>query len=94
MCLIKKIFAHQLKPTIIVIWDAYIKLVAFHYFMKGFQDLLECVNENKCVIFFDISAFRWQSGIYTNVYNHLDCFTNYSMLLLCNYEVFNFICIS
>ena len=52
MCLIKKIFAHLLKPTIIVIWAAYIKLVAYHHFIKGFLVSLECLNENKCAIFF------------------------------------------
>ena len=51
-CLIKKIFAQKLKPTIIVIWAAYIKLVAYHHFIKGFQDCLECFNEIKCAIYF------------------------------------------
>ena len=46
-CLIKKIFAHQLKPTIIVIGAAYIKLLAYHYFIKEFQVSLKCLNENK-----------------------------------------------
>ena len=51
-CLIKKIFVQKLKPTIIVIRAAYIKLVAYNHFIKGFRDCLECFNENKCVIFF------------------------------------------
>jgi len=29
-----------------------IKLVAYHYFIKGIQDSLECDNENKCAIHF------------------------------------------
>ena len=29
--------------------DAYIKLVAYHHFIEGFQD---CLNENNCAIFF------------------------------------------
>ena len=44
--------AQKLKPTIIVIWAAYIKLMAYHQFIKGFQDCLECFNENKCAMFF------------------------------------------
>ena len=30
---------------------AYIKLVAYHHFIKGFQVSLDCLNENNCVIF-------------------------------------------
>ena len=56
-CLIKKIFAHKLKPTIIVIWAAYIKLVAYHHFIKGLQDCLEYFNENKCAIYIYIYIY-------------------------------------
>ena len=30
-----------------MIWVAYIKLVAYHKFIKGFYDSLACVYENK-----------------------------------------------
>ena len=44
--------ACKLKPTITVIWDAYIKVVVYQYFIKKSDDILECINENKCAIFF------------------------------------------
>ena len=53
----KKIFAHQLKPTIIVIWATYIKLVAYHHCTNGFQ---ECLNGNKRVTFFISHTDVWK----------------------------------
>ena len=36
----------------IVIWAAYIKLVAYHHFRKGFKVTLKYLNENNSVKFF------------------------------------------
>ena len=57
MCLITKIFAHQLESTIIVIWAAYIKLVAYHHFVKGFEVCLESVHKR-------ISVFNLRRFVY------------------------------
>ena len=43
-----------------------IKLVANHYFIKGFQVSLECLNENKC-------AYIAHLGVQYFLYHTLEC---------------------
>jgi len=85
-CLIEKTFAHQLKTTIIVMWAAYIKLVAFHHFITWWPPCSRVSIEYKLVNV----VFSCSTGIIGMRYTWL-MYTSDSLDLRCESVTYTYV---